>query len=239
MRCAGSAPRRPALDAPVHREQGRGRPLGRSRGRGVRAIVASVRAGRGMCGHASRSEKERPVGSRVELLLYVDVPAFLSTSDCVTLLTVWWRRRCTLSKIRIACMIAALMAPTAAPPGMTRSVWPRPMRAWGAADHGRAGVRPYAPHATQVELLLFDQPAPPPTPDRAAAAGGDISARWHSGHDGTDQEGARNSYNYEAEPPDRRIDKVNLVDWRLLDGDNSLSPKGRPTGPSCSIRPET
>ena len=41
-----------------------------------------------------------------------------------------------------------------------------------------------------------------------------------------DQEGARNSYNYEAEPPDPRIDKVNLVDWRLLDGDNSLSPKG-------------
>ena len=41
-----------------------------------------------------------------------------------------------------------------------------------------------------------------------------------------DQEGARNSYNYEAEPPDPRIDNVNLVDWRLLDGDNSLSPKG-------------
>ena len=46
-----------ALDAPVHREQGRGRPPGRSRGHSVRAIMASVRTGRGMCGHASRSER--------------------------------------------------------------------------------------------------------------------------------------------------------------------------------------
>ena len=49
--------------------------------------------------------------------------------------------------------------------------------------------------------------------------------------DAADQEGARNSYNYEAEPPDPKIDKVNLVDWRLLDGDNSLSPNGPSYGP--------
>ena len=41
-----------------------------------------------------------------------------------------------------------------------------------------------------------------------------------------DQEGARNSYNYEAEPSDPAVDQVNLVDWRLLDGDNGRSPKG-------------
>jgi pullulanase/glycogen debranching enzyme len=46
-----------------------------------------------------------------------------------------------------------------------------------------------------------------------------------------DQEGARNSYNYEADPPDPAIDQVNLVDWRLLDGNNSLSPKGPTYGP--------
>ena len=46
-----------------------------------------------------------------------------------------------------------------------------------------------------------------------------------------DQDGASNSYNYEAEPPDPKIDKVNLVDWRLLDGDNSLSPNGPSYGP--------
>ena len=52
-----------------------------------------------------------------------------------------------------------------------------------------------------------------------------------------DQEGARNSYNYEAEPPDPAIDKVNLVDWRLLDGDNSRPQRGRPTDRSCSPGP--
>ena len=35
-----------------------------------------------MCGHASRSERRDL--SAAEFLLYVDVPAFLSTSDCVT-----------------------------------------------------------------------------------------------------------------------------------------------------------
>ena len=46
-----------------------------------------------------------------------------------------------------------------------------------------------------------------------------------------DQEGARNSYNYEAEPPNPTIDNVNLLDWRLKSGDNSQSPKGPTYGP--------
>jgi isoamylase len=46
-----------------------------------------------------------------------------------------------------------------------------------------------------------------------------------------DQEGARNSYNYEAEPSDPKVDQVNLVDWRLLDGDNGRSLKGPTYGP--------
>jgi pullulanase/glycogen debranching enzyme len=46
-----------------------------------------------------------------------------------------------------------------------------------------------------------------------------------------DQEGARNSYNYEAEPPDPAVDDVNLIDWRLRDGDNGASPKAPNYGP--------
>jgi isoamylase len=45
------------------------------------------------------------------------------------------------------------------------------------------------------------------------------------------QEGARNSYNYEAEPSDSTIDNVNLLDWRLKSGDNSQSPDGPIYGP--------
>ena len=52
-----------------------------------------------------------------------------------------------------------------------------------------------------------------------------------------DQEGARNSYNYEAEPSDPKVDQVNWVDWRLLDGDNGRSPKGPTYGPSSTTGP--
>jgi glycogen operon protein len=47
----------------------------------------------------------------------------------------------------------------------------------------------------------------------------------------SDQEGARNSYNYEAEPPDPTIDNVNQLDWALKNGDNAQSPKGPTYGP--------
>lgn len=40
------------------------------------------------------------------------------------------------------------------------------------------------------------------------------------------QEGARNSYNYESSTGDLAVNRVNWVDWRLKDGDNSASPSG-------------
>lgn len=40
------------------------------------------------------------------------------------------------------------------------------------------------------------------------------------------QEGARNSYNYESNAGDAAVNRVNWIDWRLKDGDNSSSPTG-------------
>lgn len=40
------------------------------------------------------------------------------------------------------------------------------------------------------------------------------------------QEGARNSYNYESATGETRINRVNWLDWRLKDGDNSATPSG-------------
>ena len=40
------------------------------------------------------------------------------------------------------------------------------------------------------------------------------------------QEGARNSYNYESSTGDLAVNRVNWIDWRLKDGDNSASPTG-------------
>ena len=40
------------------------------------------------------------------------------------------------------------------------------------------------------------------------------------------QEGARNSYNYESSTGDLTVNRVNWIDWRLKDGDNSVSPTG-------------
>lgn len=40
------------------------------------------------------------------------------------------------------------------------------------------------------------------------------------------QEGARNSYNYESANGDQAINRVNWLDWRLKDGDNSATPSG-------------
>ncbi|HOL65065.1 MAG TPA: alpha-amylase family glycosyl hydrolase [Accumulibacter sp.] len=40
------------------------------------------------------------------------------------------------------------------------------------------------------------------------------------------QEGARNSYNYESTTGDPAINRVNWLDWRLKDGDNSVTPSG-------------
>ena len=40
------------------------------------------------------------------------------------------------------------------------------------------------------------------------------------------QDGARNSYNYESATGDPAINRVNWLDWRLKDGDNSATPSG-------------
>ncbi|MBE2258296.1 MAG: hypothetical protein IAE88_05535 [Rhodobacteraceae bacterium] len=40
------------------------------------------------------------------------------------------------------------------------------------------------------------------------------------------QEGARNSYNYESSSGKAAVNRVNWIDWRLKDGDNSASPTG-------------
>ena len=54
-----------------------------------------------------------------------------------------------------------------------------------------------------------------------------------------DQEGARNSYNYEAEPPDPGSTRSTWSTGACWTGTTACPPKGRPTGPSCSIGPGT
>lgn len=53
---------------------------------------------------------------------------------------------------------------------------------------------------------------------------GDELGRTKSG--ALTQNDARNTYNYESQYGSSHINNVNWIDWRLKDGDNSLSPKG-------------
>ena len=138
-------------------------------------------------------------------------------------------------------MIAALMAPTAA-------------RAWDdvvsvASADARLGAQLttaglafglYAPHATQVELLLFDQPAAT-TPHQIVPLqrAGDI---WRIGIRGTTAPTRRVRATATTTRPSRPIGGSTRSTWSTgacWTGTTACPPKGRPTGPSCSIGPGT